>query len=339
MRTNPSHFVGGQSQPRHHQQPFSLLAPQCMQCLLFAGVFFSAFFSSWRALSQAISALVHLFLTGIANPGCWSTFIVLVAQHCVEGLVSAMRTGLGSCGWNVKHGWEKSRRSLNPDSNWSRIYKVLILTTSCKWLCQRHLVLDCSIILTSWSAHMAAKNGSRLLVGIQDTRHIRSFHNAEAAMHPWQRSHAHHSLIPDEVIQSSPQHSYTSPQNSQHTPCSLLDVPHGDILMFNDPFFNNDPPARSESPLQANPVVKTALIYLWTHHHLHGTLIFNLMTGHHTGTKSNLRLHSLYIVKPKCRCQISINCFIFGHWNFWNITNHLPLQITWTYTIQLTRHH
>ena len=133
MRTNPSHFMGGRSQPQHHQQPFGLLAPQCVQCLSFAGVFF------------------QLFL-----------------RCCVEGLVSAMRTGLGSCGWNVKHGWEKSHWSLNPDSNWSRIYKVLILTTSCKWLCRRHLVLDCSIILSSWSAHMAAKNGSRLLVGIQD---------------------------------------------------------------------------------------------------------------------------------------------------------------------------
>ena len=94
------------------------------------------------------------------------------------------------------------------------------------------------------------------------TRHICSFHNAEAAMHPQQQSHAHHSLIPDEVIQSSPQLSYASPWNSQHTPCSLLDVPHGDIPMFDDPFFNNnqsinndplinnDPPACSESPLQ-----------------------------------------------------------------------------------------
>ena len=168
MRTNPSHFMGGQSWPWHLQQPFSLLAPQCVQCLSFADVFFCLFFSSWRALSWAISALVHLFLTGIANPGCWSTFVVLVAWHCVEGLVSAMRTGLGSCGWNVKCGWDKSRQSLNTDSNWSRIYKVLILMTSFKWLCQRHLMLDCSIILTSWSAHMAAKNGSRLLVGVQD---------------------------------------------------------------------------------------------------------------------------------------------------------------------------
>ena len=81
------------------------------------------------------------------------------------------------------------------------------------------------------------------------------------------------------------------------------------------------------------------LIYLQTHHHLHGTLIFNLMTGHHTGTELNLRPHSLCIVKPKCRCQISINCLIFGHQHFWNIMNHLPLQITWTYTIQLTQHH
>ena len=39
--------------------------------------------------------------------------------------------------------------------------------------------------------------------------------------------------------------SYASTWNSQHTPCSqlsLLDVPHGDIPMFDDPFINNDPP-------------------------------------------------------------------------------------------------
>ena len=101
---------------------------------------------------------------------------------------------------------------------------------------------------------MAAKNGSRLLVGVQDIF-------APFTMQK-QQYHAHHSLIPDKAIQSSPQLSYASPRISQHTPCSLLDVPHGDILMFDDPFFNNnqsinndplinnDPPACSKSPLQ-----------------------------------------------------------------------------------------
>ena len=166
MRMNPSHFMGG-AVPALASSTAIRLSSSAMHAMPFiCWCFFLAFFSSWRALSWAISALVRLFLTGIANPGCWSTFVVLVAWRCVEGLVSAMRTGLGSCGWNVKHGREKSHRSLNPDSNWSRIYEVLILMTSCKWLCQHHLILDCSIILTSWSAHMAAKNGSRLLVGV-----------------------------------------------------------------------------------------------------------------------------------------------------------------------------
>ena len=74
---------------------------------------------------------------------------------------------------------------------------------------------------------------------------------------------------------SDPKFSYASPQNSQHTPCSLLDVPHGDILMFNDPFFNNnqsinndplinnDPPARSESPLQDRTSIHRHPLIIW----------------------------------------------------------------------------
>ena len=52
------------------------------------------------------------------------------------------------------------------------------------------------------------------------TRHIRSFHNAEAAMHPWWRSHSHHSLIPDEAIQN-----FLMPLHR------ILNTPHAHCLM------------------------------------------------------------------------------------------------------------
>lgn len=74
------------------------------------------------------------------------------------------------------------------------------------------------------------------------TRHIRSFHDAKAAMH-----RSHHSLNLDEapIVQSSPLPDdaiyYASPRNSQH---SQHTPPHSDVPMFDDPLqvFNVDPP-------------------------------------------------------------------------------------------------
>jgi hypothetical protein len=62
------------------------------------------------------------------------------------------------------------------------------------------------------------------------TRHVRLFHNAEAAMHPRQPTPAHQDLNPEEAIQSSPPPdsddaiSYASSPRSR---ISMLDVHHG----------------------------------------------------------------------------------------------------------------
>jgi len=104
------------------------------------------------------------------------------------------------------------------------------------------------------------------------TRHVRSSHNAKATLH--RRSLTNHSS--DAAIQSSPPPddaiSYAFLRNFQDSPrsnLSLFDVPHGDIPpMFDDPFFNDDPPLNEPFDVRSPERSKSPLDEICIHHPL-----------------------------------------------------------------------
>ena len=128
MSTNFSDFMGALPWCWHHQWPSGPQALQFMQHFGFAGNFFGLLFFK-KGFSYSISALVHLFLI-TASPGCWPTFVGLVAWCSAGGFVSAMRY------WKRQvvecQTWMNTCQSLN--DSWSRqspiSHKLLTMSAS-----------------------------------------------------------------------------------------------------------------------------------------------------------------------------------------------------------------